>query len=294
LTKQTQADLMILFVTMCWGISYYMINLCTGALGPFALNACRFLIAFAFACMLFFPKLRAVNKVTVQYSVFGGIVLAAAYLLVTLGVTRTSLSNAGFMIALMVVFTPLLSILIYKKLPEKKLIVVVLMCLFGIALMTLNEEFRPASGDILCLACAIVSAGHLLFVESVVRREDVNVIQFSVYQILCVGLLFLPFALFVNRPPMPDSGFVIFSVFFLAIFCTAAAFIVQPIAQQHTSATRVGIIFTLEPIFAGVVAFFLAGEVLLPRAYLGALIMLLGLFLMEIDLARLKNRIRRT
>ncbi|MEG0392627.1 MAG: EamA family transporter [Anaerovoracaceae bacterium] len=63
-------------------------------------------------------------------------------------------------------------------------------------------------------------------------------------------------------------------------------------AQQYTTATHVGVIFTLEPVFAGMVAFFLAGEVLLPRAYAGAVLLLVGLFVMEIDLEKFwkKNR----
>ena len=43
-----------------------------------------------------------------------------------------------------------------------------------------------------------------------------------------------------------------------------------------------GLIFTLEPLFAAVVAFFLAGEVLSPRGYLGMGLMFLSLVFMEL------------
>lgn len=72
--------------------------------------------------------------------------------------------------------------------------------------------------------------------------------------------------------------------------CTGVAFIVQAIAQQYTSAAHVGIIFALEPVFAGIVAFIFAHEVLLPRAYFGALLMIAGLFIMEIDFTKLRIR----
>jgi drug/metabolite transporter (DMT)-like permease len=45
----------------------------------------------------------------------------------------------------------------------------------------------------------------------------------------------------------------------------------------------VGIIFSLEPVFAAVVAFLLAGEVLTAKSYLGAGIMLAALFVAELD-----------
>ena len=76
-------------------------------------------------------------------------------------------------------------------------------------------------------------------------------------------------------------------VIFLAVFCTALSFVVQPIAQQYTSATHVGIIYALEPVFSAIAAFFIAGEVLLPRAYVGAALMLAGTFLMELNVESL-------
>jgi drug/metabolite transporter (DMT)-like permease len=48
----------------------------------------------------------------------------------------------------------------------------------------------------------------------------------------------------------------------------------------------VGLIFTLEPVFSAIVAFFIAHEVLLPRGYLGAALMLLSLVLMELHSAK--------
>ena len=52
--------------------------------------------------------------------------------------------------------------------------------------------------------------------------------------------------------------------------------------QQYTSANPVGLIFTLEPLFSAIVAYFLAGEVLLPRGYVGAALMMCSLILMEL------------
>ena len=45
-----------------------------------------------------------------------------------------------------------------------------------------------------------------------------------------------------------------------------------------------------EPVFSGIVAFFFAGEILLPRAYAGALLMLAGLFFMEFDVKGLLKK----
>ncbi len=79
---------------------------------------------------------------------------------------------------------------------------------------------------------------------------------------------------------------------FLSVFCTGAAFIIQAVAQQYTSASHVGVIFALEPVFAGIVAFFLAGEILTVRAYVGAALLVSSLFIMELDIFKLVTGFR--
>lgn len=72
------------------------------------------------------------------------------------------------------------------------------------------------------------------------------------------------------------------SALFLALFCTGFAFVVQTVQQQYTTASHVGLIFTLEPLFSAVVAYFLADEVLTARGYVGAALMMSSLVLMEL------------
>ena len=68
------------------------------------------------------------------------------------------------------------------------------------------------------------------------------------------------------------------------MFCTVLSFIAQPVAQQYTEPSHVGIILALEPLFAGITAFFIAGEVLTPRGYLGEALMLFSLLYIEVDI----------
>ncbi|MCQ4637933.1 DMT family transporter [Anaerovorax odorimutans] len=287
MTKQVKADLMLVVVTLCWGVSYYLMDLSLADLGPFTLNAFRFLGAFVIAGVIAFPKLKTVNKTTMKYSLFVGLVLVTAYIGVTFGVMHTSLSNSGFLCALTVVFTPIMAFFFKKQIPDKKLAVVVVMCLVGIGLLTLNEQLKPALGDILCIMCAVAYAVDLLLTETAVNKEEVDAFQLGVFQLGFTGAFNLILAFITEEPHFPGNGAVWGSVLFLAVFCTGVAFIVQTIAQQYTSASHVGVIFALEPVFAGVVAFFLAGEVLLPRAYAGAVLLIASLFVMEIDFKKI-------
>ena len=289
---QVKADLMLVLVTLCWGVSYYMIDLCLVEMGTFNLNAFRFLGAFIIAAIFTFPKLKGVNKETLKYAFFIGFSLVFVYIGATFGVMYTSLSNSGFLCALSVVFTPLLGIIIFRQRPDKKMVIIVLICLIGIALMSLNEQLKPALGDIFCLMCAFAYAVDLLITEKAVAKEEVNAFQLGVFQLGFTGIFMLILSFIFEDPCLPSSGIVWGSALFLAVFCTGVAFIVQTIAQQYTSATHVGVIFTLEPVFAGIVAFALAGEILLPRAYFGAFLLLISLIIMEIDVNALIDKFR--
>ena len=90
-------------------------------------------------------------------------------------------------------------------------------------------------------------------------------------------------AFIVETPQLPETGQVWGAVIFLSVFCTGVAFVLQPVAQQYTTASHVGVIFTLEPVFAAIVAYFFAGEVLSAKAYIGAVLMLASILIMEID-----------
>ncbi|HZK01720.1 MAG TPA: DMT family transporter [Anaerovoracaceae bacterium] len=284
---QIKADLMLLMVALFWGGSYLLIDYSLEELDPFNINALRFIIAFIVAFALARRRLLDVNRITIKYASLLGFILMVVYFGATFGVKYTSLSNAGFLCALTVVVTPIFGFFFKKQRPEKKLLIAVILALLGIAFLTLDESLKPASGDLLCILCAVAYAVHLLITESAVKKEDVNVFQLGVYQLGFCGVYQLLLSFITENPRFPSSGKVWFSVLILSIFCTGISFVVQTVAQQYTSASHVGVIFSLEPVFAALVAFFIAGEILSGRAYFGAVLLLISLFVMEIDFKKL-------
>jgi len=287
MTTQIKADLMLLLVTLFWGISYWLLDISLNVLDPFTLNAIRFLFAFILASIFALNKLKKVSKTTLKFSALLGFVLLFVYIGATFGVRYTSLSNAGFLCALTVIITPILAFIILKQVPSKKLIVTVIICLIGIALLTLNSDLKPALGDLLCIMAAFAYAIHLLITEHAVKKEEVNAFQLGVFQLGFTGLFNFLLSFIVETPRLPETPKIWAAVLFLAIFCTGFSFIVQAVAQQYTSASHVGVIFSLEPVFAGLVAYFLAGEILTARAYTGAILLISSIFIMELDLKKL-------
>ena len=285
---------MLILVTLCWGVSYYLMDLSLADMDPFTLNAYRFLGAFFIAAAISWKKVKTVNKTTLKYSALVGIALVFVYIGATFGVKYTSLSNSGFLCAMTVVFTPMISSIILKEKQDRKVIAAVLMCFVGIAMLTLKDDFSinmgNLKGDLLCLMCAFAYAIDLLLTEKAVSHEEVDAYQLGVFQLGVTGVCNLIMAFITEQPHLPSSPSIWGAVLFLAVFCTGVAFVIQPVAQQYTTAAHTGVIFALEPVFAAVVAVIFAHEILTLKSYFGAFLMVLSIFVMEIDFGSLMKK----
>ena len=281
MTPQRKADLLLVLVTGFWGCSYYLSDLALAEMPPFALCAFRFLLAFVLLGVVLFPQLRHVSRKTLLWAIPAGLSLTLTYIGATVGLLYTSISNAGFICSLPVVTTPILSFLVYRKKPERRMLLCLLLCAVGLALLTLGNDFRPAPGDLICLLCALGYGINLLVVEHAVRLPEVDALHLGVFQQLVTGLAMLLLSVLFETPCLTQSATGWASALFLSIFCTGIAFAITAVQQKHTSAVHVGLIFTLEPLFSAIVAFFFAGERLTVRGYIGAALMMLSLVAME-------------
>ena len=286
LSNQKKADIALIMVTIFWGASYVLADYALTVLHPFKLSAIRFTIAFVITAIAFRKQLKNISKTTLLYAFIIGAFLAGVYAFTNFGMLHTSLTNVGFIVALPVVFTPLINFFFRKMVPSRKLIFVLILATIGMALMTLDQKFVPAFGDILCLIAAILYAADIVLTEVAVQKEEVDALQLGIFILGSVALLMNIVSLFFGESQKIATPEMWFVIFFLSIFSTAFAFIVQTLAQQYTTSTHVGLIFTLEPIFAAAAAYFVMGEILLPRAYMGAILMLLAVLWSEMDIGK--------
>lgn len=275
---------MLLLATGLWGISNCLTSICLNELQPLTLNAFRFITGFLVLGAIYFRRLRGVNKKTLKYSVLVGLSLVVVYAGATYGIMYTSVSNAGFISAMTVLFTPLFEFILYRKKPGKKFSFALLLCLIGIAMLTLNETLKPALGDIICLLVPTFYAVDLMLTEKAVADPEVDPLALGVCDLAVVGIVMLVLSFLVETPVLPQSPKVWASALFLGIFCSGVCLVLQSVYQKDTTATRAGLIFTLEPVFSAIFAFFLLGERLGVKGYIGAALMLVSLVVMEVEL----------
>jgi drug/metabolite transporter (DMT)-like permease len=100
-------------------------------------------------------------------------------------------------------------------------------------------------------------------------------------EITVVALLSTLFSFVLEKPVIPTETSVWLAVLVTSLLATTFAFIVQNIAQKHTSPTHTALIFLGEPVFAQAFAYVMLGELLTPRQLVGCALILAGMVAAE-------------
>jgi len=277
-----RADVQMLLATVIWGSSYLFMKSGLASMQELNLIALRFGIAFVAAGLLFHRRLRSVDRGTLLAGGVLGTALFAAFVFITYGVQQTTASQAGFLISLAVIFVPILTTVLRRRLPDKRLSVSIVVAVAGLGLLTLQHEMSLHLGDLLCIIAALVYAIYILLAGKYTPRHDpltLGIVQLGVAALLGTVATFL-----FETPQLPDTPESWASILGLGVLCSGLGYILQTFAQRHASPTRTSLIFSLEPLFAAAFAFIFQGESLTLQGYCGAALMLAGVLITEVKL----------
>ena len=292
MSRQRVADIGLVIVTISWGASFLVTKSILADIPIYNFLAIRFLLAFIISSVIFIKKMFNMDKKTLKYGIILGIILFIVYALQTVGLKYTTCSKSAFITGLNVILVPLIISVVAKKVPANKTIISVILAFIGLGLLTLNQGFTGINrGDLLTFFCAVIFAFYILLVSKYTVKS--KSIPLAVIQLGIVGLLNLFTSLIIEEPIIPALGINWVNILFLSVFCTSIAYIVQNVAQRYTSPTHTALIFTGEPVFAAIFAYIFFGEVLTIRGILGAVLILAGMLIVELNLKKLITRIIR-
>jgi len=286
--KQIIADILLLIVVIFWGYTFVAIKNALVYTSPFNFLAYRFIISFIILVVIFWKRLAKLNKQTIIHGVIVGTFLFLAYAFQTIGLKYTTASNGGFITGFSVVLVPIFSVLFIKSKPSAESIIGVIFASIGLYLLTYNSDFEINKGDVLIFFCAIAVAFHILSVGHYTVKNDS--ILLTVVQIGTVTFFSLCAVIIFETPALPQGPGVWEAIFITSIFATVGAYLVQNIAQRFTSPTHTALIFTGEPVFAGIFGYFLLNERLSDWAIFGCVLILSGMVISELKIFKGRGR----
>lgn len=275
-----KASLLVLLVTLGWGSSYLFMKMGLGSIEEFNLIALRFSIAFLVAGIIFYKRHRYLNKAAIRYAALLGAILFGVCSTILFGLKTTSTSNAGFLVGLTVIFVPILTVIFTRKKLEKSHIIGVLSAIVGIGLLTLQSELHIHPGDILCIAGGLLNALYILVSGEAVKKTDSIIV--GIWTLGFTAVYGIIFSFIFETPVLPDNFDGWLAILALSIICTVFCFIAQSVSLKYIAPVQLGIMYTLEPIFAAIFAFIFAGERLTIQGYAGALLVVTGILVSQL------------
>ncbi len=281
LTKSIKADIALLVMTFVWGSTFTIVKKSLAQASPILFVALRFWVATAVTAALMPGQIPKISVKSLRRGLLLSVVLLGGFIFQTLGLRSTSPSYSAFITSLSVLLVPLLGFLIFHHRPRPQTLAGVVLATIGLFLLLVNiADLRIRPGDVLTLICAILFAFHIIFLGRFVSTTDyrqLQLLQMAGAALFCTALIpFLesPFAVW-------NSSLVLF-LFITGVLATALAFYVQARSQQFTSPNRAALIFSLEPFFAALFAYWILGQTLTAKEWLGGVLVLAGILVSEL------------
>jgi drug/metabolite transporter (DMT)-like permease len=222
-------------------------------------------------------RVRTLGRSGVRGASLLGLLLAAGYALQTEGLRRTTVSGTGFVTGMYVVLTPVIALLLFRSRIGAAAWAGVALSTAG--LVMLAGVHGSATGDLLVLGGAAVYSLQIVLMERYAPRYDAVAFTLVEMASACLGLL----AVAVTRGELdvPRGWTVWGALLVTGVFASALAFLVQTWAQRRTSATRTALAFAMEPVFAALFGYTLAGDRLGALGWGGCAAIMAGIVLAE-------------
>ena len=295
------ANLLLLLAGATWGMGFIAQETAMDDMGPMLFIGFRFLLA-GFVVLPFAIREQGKTGNKLSWKNFSklapvGVIFFLAMALQQLGLLATTVTKAGFLTALYVVFVPLI---LLSFLRERQAFIIwpaSAVALFGIFLLSGGNITSLNWGDWLVIGCAVFWALHVILVGKVGGASGTPVtmacLQFFICGILgMAGHWIVPlFGVFEPAASWQIIMAALPEILYAGIFAGGLAFTLQAIGQQYTSEAAAAILLASESLFAAVFGAWFLGERLGAIGYVGCGLIFAALVLVELKPTAPRNAV---
>lgn len=274
--------------TAFWGISFSVTKLAIGHHSSSTFLFYRFLTAAMVLSLVFIKHFKNITWHSVKTGVGLAVPLVVGIYMQTLGIRHTSASQCAFIAGTCVVIIPVLKLVFFQAVVPVKIWLAAAVALAGLFVISVSDTFGISGGDLYTLSGAFAFAVYLIWVEKQSAKSNL------IYSIVpmfaaCAMFTFLAALLDSNANWAPESNPFWLGIAFCSLLSTAYMYTVSNIAQRYISAERVAIIYLFEPVFGAVAAFFILGESLSYRLFVGGSLIFTATLISELKFISLSR-----
>ena len=278
----------MLLAAAIWGFAFVAQREGMETMGPFLFNAARFFIGSAvlFPLVWYLSKKNKTptNKETSTKKLLIAGTIAGLFLFLAssfqqVGIQYTTAGKAGFITGLYIFFVPLIGIFFGQRTGSGTWLGAFI-AIIGLYLLSINDDFSIARGDLLQLICAVFFAAHILVVGYVAKRMDP--LKLSLIQYVVSGVLSFFIAIAIEVITWQMIVDTAIPLLYAGVMSIGVGYTLQVVAQQHAKSSHAAIILGLEGAFAVLGGWLILDENLSTRGLIGCGLMLSGMFLSQL------------
>ncbi|MEJ6816257.1 DMT family transporter [Pseudomonas sp. LF-5] len=285
-------------VTMVWGGTFVAGRFLAGGLSPIFAASLRFLLASAallgFLCLARVPLARPTPAQWLQLTLLGLFGIFFYNLCFFYGLQYINASRASLIVALNPAVIGVASWLLFKERLGRSKVLGIAICIAGagVVIVSRNPALLMATpdawkGDLLIFGCVVGWGVYSLFSRRL--NQSLGPLQTVTYSILIGTFMLWTLAAVrgeLSWTALSDLGTPQWlSLIYLGVFGSALAYIGYYDGIRKIGATRSGVFIALNPLTAVILGALLLGEQLTPPMYVGAVLILAGIYLCNKPLA---------
>jgi drug/metabolite transporter (DMT)-like permease len=301
-----RSDATLIALALTWGTSHVITKEILAGASPHSpafYTSMRFGIASLCFALVFGNHLRRSRRKEIGKGALLGLFSFAGIGFYTSGLVFTQASKAGFITGLYLVFTPLLSYLLFRSRPTRDHLTGLIIAIGGFALLCYPQTGESFNlGDVLILFAALGWAAHIAATTAFAGAADVRTLaatQVLVVAALAISAHFilrwiahstadpqsLPVMVAAEAGPNRIDWRFLSQVVYMGVVVTFAAALAQTWAQKKVASTHAAILYALEPVIAAVFAYLILDENLGWRRGAGAGLIIAGVMVSRLRLA---------
>jgi len=278
------ATAMLFGAALIWGSSFIMMKHTVNSVPTNLLLGFRFLVGCLLLAIIFPKHLRKLAKARYWWQgALLGVLLFTAYNIQTAGLIRSTAGKNAFLTCVYCLFVPFFNWFLTRRKPDRYNLSAAVLCLVGIALVSLEGDLSINTGDLLTLAGGVFWALHIICVGKF--TQDGDPILYTIVQFGTAAILSLTFGFITETVPSSISTADLFSLFYLAVFATTIAMLLQNLGQARTTPAAASIILSLEAVFGVLFSVLAGGEELTLRLILGFTVIFISVIISETKLS---------
>lgn len=270
--KAREVDIALLIVAALWGASYLSAKTLTEHAPVLTVLSLRFIVTSLAMAIIWAIKHEKFTRAELALGIGLGTSQGLILYCETTGVSKTSATNAGLIISLAIIFTPIFESIASKNWLPRPFFVATVVAVVGVALLVSDKGFAaPGIGDWLMLAAALFRALHVTAMGHLTSDKKHSSVSITLLQSLTCAVMYSVFSFDGIKTAVSefDRGTWL-NLLFLSLLCGAFAFLVTLWAIRRTSSSRASLLLGTEPVWAVVVGISIGGESLAVLGVIGA------------------------